>query len=119
MICSRSHSMTVMKQNQNSGLPTLRLYSQAVAPPRLAPKSGCTQPTLDIQAHHLLKDSYMVGCLEAVAGPGGHGESTPCQDSSISLLPLCSLGRENSLPGSASSTDPKVHCFLGPFLFRN
>ena len=66
------------------------VFSGCASPtPRLTPKSGCTQPTLDTQAHrppHPAKDGYMVHCLEAVAGPGGHGESTPCQDSSISLF---------------------------------
>lgn len=44
----------------------------------------------------------MVGCLEAVAGPVGHGENTSCRGSSL-------------FHGPASSTDPKVSCYLTLF----
>lgn len=101
-----------MRQNQNAELLTLSLSSQAMGPQTgikvgLCPANpGNPSPTTSDSPPHL-QESCTVGCLE-VAGSGGHRESVPCQDSSISLF-----------PEPASSNDPKVPCCLGPFPFWN
>lgn len=101
IICSRSHSKTVKRQNQSAGTLASRLYSQATVPP-LAPSRAVPRQPWTPEAHSVGSTTPLGelhgGCLQTVFGPGGYVENNTCQGSSISVFPGLATSTTSTYP---------------------